>query len=152
MTSLCMYILVGAGLLYLNVPPAQRYTSAWWGCLWYIAMWLPIEIAEIGGNWAAVVYKYFAKEQWELENAILQSLLDECTLDPRDLEFAVHAHREGIEHGSLTYWYTLRLLVKNGLVHKKTHETADHYSYYRVETWYSLTKSGIREVQSRGLH
>ena len=150
MTSLCMYIMVGAALLCLDVPPSRRYKGL--GYLYYIVMWLPIAIVEICGNWAISFHKHAAKEQWELENAILQSLFDECTLDAKDLERAVHVHREGIEHGPLVYWYTLRLLTKNGFIAKKAYERADHYHHYVVETWYSLTKSGIREVQSRGLH
>lgn len=90
--------------------------------------------------------------QDEFEAAVLQALLDEGATSAECLKSNVVVNMCGEELGSWARWYLLRQLVRDGLVHKQMHEIADHYTYYRTEVWYSLTESGIREAQSRGLH
>lgn len=144
------YLLLGIFLL--GDSSRQLIRTSWPSSVWYVIMWLPTEFAILCSNWAANFYLSSVRMQDDFEDAVLQVLFAEGATSDECLKSNVAIAMCGEKLGSLTCWYLLRHLVRTGWVHKQMYEVADHYNYYRTETWYSLTESGIREVKERGLH
>jgi len=149
MTAALLYLWVGLMLAWHDVNAKRLHT--WRGIAYYVAGWLPIEAGDYLGNKAAVLTKFYLRVQAHCEDAILRALYAEIATTSETLYDCVLHELQGQEPGWFVYHYALRSLRRRGLIHKQTRLIADHLHEYRNETWYNLSKAGIREVRERGL-
>lgn len=149
MTTLLLYLWVGLVLAWGDVNVKQQRT--WRSIFCDVIGWLPIRLGDYLADKVAVLVRFYLRAQEECEDAILQTIFAEVAVTKDALYEGVLCNLQGQEPGWLIYRCALRSLDKRGLIHSDTRVIADHLTEYKHETWYILSKAGIREVMERSL-